>query len=272
LKKSATAKDHPWLLLAHVEAGLRSFDRSMPEELNRVVTDHLSDLLFTTEESGNRNLRNEGIGEEKIHFAGNCMVDSLRRHEQEAIRRQPWISFGVGEYGYALLTLHRPSNVDDDIQLAERMRFVIRVAECLPVLFPVHPRTYQRLAALKLNWPKSLQFLEPLSYITFLGLMARAKLVLTDSGGIQEETTALQIPCLTLRTTTERPSTVESGTNELLGDNFDRAERIVDRILRGEWKRGVVPPLWDGQAAERVVDGIEHFLEREGKQVAATAG
>jgi UDP-N-acetylglucosamine 2-epimerase (non-hydrolysing) len=244
--------------VAHVEAGLRSFDRTMPEELNRIVTDHLSDLLFTTEESGNRNLRNEGIGEDQIRFVGNCMVDSLRRHEAQAIRKRPWEDLGVEPKGYALLTLHRPSNVDDEQRLTELLGFACRIAERLPVLFPVHPRTREKIGGRAS--PFSLRVLEPLPYIAFLGLMARAKLVLTDSGGIQEETTALQAPCLTLRKNTERPSTVELGTNELLGDDLLECERSVDRILRGEWKQGVVPPLWDGRAARRVVDHIEKFL------------
>jgi UDP-N-acetylglucosamine 2-epimerase (non-hydrolysing) len=246
------------ITVAHVEAGLRSFDRSMPEELNRVVTDHLSDLLFTTEQSGNNNLRNEGIAEKKIQFVGNCMVDSLRLHEQHAVQKRPWEEFGVEEGGYALLTLHRPSNVDNEPRLTELLDLVCRVAERIPVLFPVHPRTREKIAGKSL--PKSLRLLEPLSYITFLGLMARSKVVLTDSGGIQEETTALQIPCLTLRKNTERPSTVELGTNELVGDNLDRGERIVDQIMRREWKKGVMPPLWDGRAACRVVNYIEKHL------------
>jgi UDP-N-acetylglucosamine 2-epimerase (non-hydrolysing) len=257
--------------VAHVEAGLRSFDRSMPEELNRIVTDHLSELLFTTEASGNRNLQREGIPEEKIHFTGNCMVDSLRRHEQAAVRKQPWTTLGVDELKYALLTLHRPSNVDDDRKLIERMHLAMRIADRLPVLFPVHPRTRKRLAGLGLSLPKNIQLLEPLPYLTFLGLMARATFVVTDSGGIQEETTALQVPCLTLRTNTERPATVELGTNQLLDDDLDCADRIVEQIVRGEWKRGVIPPLWDGHAARRVVDSIEVFLEKDARQLAAAA-
>jgi UDP-N-acetylglucosamine 2-epimerase (non-hydrolysing) len=249
--------------VAHVEAGLRSFDRGMPEELNRIVTDHLSDLLLTTEESGNRNLQREGIPPEKIVFAGNCMVDSLRRHLAEALQRRPWKRYGIGERGYALLTLHRPSNVDHETRLQELVGFASRIAERMPVIFPVHPRTCEKLAQLGIKTPESLVFLEPLPYITFLGLMARAKLVLTDSGGIQEETTALQVPCLTLRTNTERPSTVELGTNELVGDDLGLAERLVDRIARGEWKKGSVPPRWDGHAAGRVVDAMELLLGRQ---------
>jgi UDP-N-acetylglucosamine 2-epimerase (non-hydrolysing) len=248
--------------VAHVEAGLRSFDRAMPEELNRIVTDHLSDLLLTTEESGNQNLQREGVPPEKICFAGNCMVDSLRRHLSEALQRRPCERYGLSEGSYALLTLHRPSNVDNETRLKELIGLASRIADRMPVIFPVHPRTAERLTKLGTKMPESLVFLEPLPYITFLGLMARAKLVLTDSGGIQEETTALQVPCLTLRRNTERPSTVEWGTNELTGDDLELAERLVDRIARGEWKKGVVPPLWDGRAAVRVVDAIEIQLDQ----------
>ena len=247
--------------VAHLEAGLRSFDRSMPEELNRIVTDHLSDLLLTSEESGNRNLRHEGIPENRIRLVGNCMVDSLRRHETEARRGRPWDSYGLNEGGYALLTLHRPSNVDQEHKLAALMSLACRIAERIPVLFPAHPRTRERLAQMKTQFPAGLQLCEPLPYLTFLGLMATAKLVLTDSGGIQEETTALGVPCLTLRRNTERPSTVEMGTNELVGDDLELALRSVDRILQGDWKSGVVPPLWDGRAAERVADVIETFMD-----------
>ena len=255
--------------VAHVEAGLRSFDRSMPEELNRIVTDHLSDLLFTTEESGNVNLRREGIEEQKIHFVGNCMVDSLRRHEREAIHRRPWESLGVEEGSYALLTLHRPSNVDSEARLEELLDVAAGIAERMPVLFPVHPRTREKLNQVKRSLPSSLQFLEPLPYLAFLGLMARAKLVLTDSGGIQEETTAFQVPCLTLRTNTERPSTVELGTNELVGDDLQQVDRIVRQITAGKWKRGGIPPLWDGHAAERVVRGIVNFSDELNREVKA---
>lgn len=251
------------IFVAHVEAGLRSFDRAMPEELNRIVTDHLCDLLFTTEESGNRNLRREGVDASRIRFVGNCMVDSLRSHEQEAVRRRPWRTFGVEERGYALITLHRPSNVDCEGRLTALVETASRIAARMPVLFPVHPRTHEHLAQLRIRIPDSIHFLEPQPYLSFLGLMARARVVLTDSGGIQEETTALRVPCLTLRTNTERPSTVETGTNVLVGDDLDRAENLVDQIMRGDWKRGAVPPLWDGRAAQRIVDGLEAFIGRK---------
>jgi len=243
--------------VAHLEAGLRSFDRTMPEELNRIVTDHLSDLLFTSEESGNRNLCREGIDAAKICFAGNCMIDSLRQHEQEAVRRQPWRSFHVEEEAYALVTLHRPSNVDDESRLRALVETLAQIAKSIPVLFPVHPRTREKLSRLHVRSSESLHLLKPQCYLAFLGLMARARLVLTDSGGIQEETTALGVPCLTLRSNTERPSTTQLGTNILVGDELARAASLVDQIARGGWKRGTVPPLWDGHAAERVVDGVE---------------
>jgi UDP-N-acetylglucosamine 2-epimerase (non-hydrolysing) len=187
------------------------------------------------------------------------MVDSLRRHEREAVGRRPWEGYGVEQGSYALLTLHRPSNVDSEVRLEELLGMASRIAERMPVLFPVHPRTREKLAAVTRSLPPSLQFLEPLPYLAFLGLMARAKLVLTDSGGIQEETTAFQVPCLTLRSNTERPSTVELGTNELVGDDLQRVDPIVEQIADGRWKRGGIPPLWDGHAAERVVREIVGF-------------
>jgi UDP-N-acetylglucosamine 2-epimerase (non-hydrolysing) len=237
-----------------VEAGLRSFDRSMPEELNRIVTDHLSDLLLTTEASGNANLAREGIPDNKVYLVGNCMVDSLYKHRDRALAARPWEQYGLEPRSYALLTLHRPSNVDSDARLTELMGLATRIAKRMPVLFPVHPRTRQRLDQLGL--PASLILMEPQPYIAFTGLMAAATLVLTDSGGIQEETTALQVPCLTLRSNTERPSTVDLGTNALVGDDLDLAGRMVDQIMQGEWKTGSVPPLWDGHAAVRVVDAL----------------
>jgi len=247
------------LPVAHLEAGLRSRDRSMPEEINRILTDHLSDLLFTTEEDGNRNLRREGISETKICFTGNCMVDSLRRHQDAALARRPWESYRLPPGEYALLTLHRPSNVDSQEQLTRSLDTAAWIAGRMPVLFPVHPRTRQRIEALAPALPDTLCFCDPLPYLSFLGLMARARFVLTDSGGIQEETTALGVPCLTLRRNTERPATIELGTNLLVGDDQNQIRQAVDQICRGEWKQGQIPPLWDGRAAERVVDAIASF-------------
>lgn len=244
--------------VAHVEAGLRSFDRTMPEEINRVLTDHLSDLLFTTEPSGNENLRREGITESKIHFVGNCMVDTLRRHLDRALARAPWQSFGVAPHEYGIVTLHRPANVDDAQQLEKILMALDKVAQQVPLIFPVHPRTIQRIGKRR----TALQLTEPLGYLDFLGLMARARLVLTDSGGIQEETTALGVPCLTLRPNTERPITLEQGTNHLVRDAAEIVA-AVNEILNATPRTSHIPTLWDGQAAVRVVNIIQAWLKEK---------
>jgi UDP-N-acetylglucosamine 2-epimerase (non-hydrolysing) len=243
--------------VAHVEAGLRSFDRTMPEEINRIVTDRLSELLFTTEESANENLRAEGTPAEQIHFTGNCMIDTLDRHLEAAVARRPWQQFGLEPGGYGLVTLHRPSNVDEPATLAALLAVLNELSARLPLLFPVHPRTSRRLAEHAVSAAPSLRLCEPLPYLAFLGLMAKTRCVLTDSGGIQEETTALGVPCLTLRRNTERPVTVTHGTNRLVGTDpaairaaFEAAVDEVSRAVRR-------PPLWDGQAGRRVVDVIE---------------
>jgi len=248
--------------LAHVEAGLRSFDRTMPEEINRIVTDHLSDFLFTTEESGNRNLEREGMLPERVHFVGNCMVDTLLRHVDAAVRAKPWEGFGVGPGQYALLTLHRPSNVDEQETLTHLLGVINEVSRRLPVLFPVHPRTRQHLLQWKAMVAPGLKLLEPLPYLVFLGLMARASFVLTDSGGIQEETTALQVPCLTLRRNTERPITLTAGTNRLVGTDSQKIIQAVEEISGHRWTSGKVPPLWDGKAGERIVDILERWIRK----------
>jgi UDP-N-acetylglucosamine 2-epimerase (non-hydrolysing) len=253
-----TAKEG--VALAHVESGLRSFDRSMPEEINRVVTDHLSDLLFTTEESANENLRREGIPGGRVHFVGNCMVDTLLRHVEEARGRHPWEEFKLEPRGYALLTLHRPSNVDDSGTMSSLMSVVQGLAQSLPVLFPVHPRTAQRIGPLGLRLNGRLQLCQPLPYLTFLGLMAGARMVLTDSGGIQEETTALGIPCLTLRENTERPVTLTTGTNRLVGRDPRTILEAAQEVLAGDCKAGARPPLWDGLAGVRIVDVLERWF------------
>lgn len=240
--------------LGHVEAGLRSFDRAMPEEINRIVTDHLSDYLFTTEESANENLAREGIPRERVHFVGNCMVDTLRKHVTVAVERAPWTGFGLRAEGYALLTLHRPSNVDSTAALARLMEAINSVSARIPILFPVHPRTKARLDAAGIAATNQMRFCEPLPYVTFLGLMARARFLLTDSGGIQEETTALGIPCLTLRLNTERPVTLTHGTNRLVGVSADAIQSSVEEILAGRWMAGREVPLWDGRASGRIAD------------------
>ena len=245
--------------LAHVEAGLRSFDRSMPEEINRVLTDHLCDLLFTTEASANDNLTREGIPPARVYFVGNCMVDSLMRHVQMARRRFPWNAFGVAPRGYALVTLHRPGNVDDPGVFEGLVQAINRVAALLPVVFPMHPRTDERFRQSGVRLAPAVHIDGPLPYLTFIGLLAEARCVLTDSGGVQEETTALGVPCLTLRRNTERPVTLQLGTNQLVGTDPERIYRSVERILAGGEQTGGHPPLWDGRAACRVADVVERW-------------
>jgi UDP-N-acetylglucosamine 2-epimerase (non-hydrolysing) len=244
--------------VAHVEAGLRSFDRSMPEEVNRVLTDHLSDLLFATEDDALVNLRREGIATDRVHLVGNCMVDTLLRHVEAALTRRPWEARGLEPGGYGLVTLHRPSNVDDERALRGLVTALNAVAGRLPLVFPIHPRTRDRLARAGLPLAEGVLLGEPLPYLEFLGLMARARCVLTDSGGIQEETTALGIPCLTLRENTERPVTIHQGTNRLIGPDPARIEAAVGEVLAGRWPTGVRPPLWDGHAASRIADVLMH--------------
>lgn len=246
--------------LAHIEAGLRSFDRAMPEETNRVLTDHLSDLLFTTEESGNHNLFREGISKKAIHFVGNCMIDTLLKHRKAAVKKAPWKDLGLKPGHYALITLHRPSNVDDKRNLAAWVDIINEISVYLPVIFPVHPRTRQRLTDNGLSCSSSVILAEPLPYLSFLGLMSKAKCVLTDSGGIQEETTVLGVPCLTLRENTERPVTVKCGTNEIVGTSHSKILQVFKKVLRGKWKKAKTPPLWDGAAAKRIADVLQRYL------------
>ncbi len=237
----------------HVEAGLRSFDREMPEEINRIMTDHLSDLLFVTEKAGVVNLAKEGI-EQGVHLVGNCMVDTLMEHRVRAFSLGPWKTYGVEEKSFGLITLHRPSNVDVEENLKGLIGALSRLSVEIPLLFPLHPRTRSRLREFKIDLPERMKILPPLSYLEFLGLMAAARLVLTDSGGIQEETTALGTPCMTLRENTERPITVEMGTNHLVGVEPGTIVDLGLRLLGKEAPVRSVPPLWDGRAAERIAD------------------
>ena len=248
--------------VAHVEAGLRSFDRSMPEEVNRIVTDRLADLLFTPSEDGDRNLQAEGVETEKIHLVGNVMIDSLVRLLPAAIAAP---RVGLPDR-YALVTLHRPSNVDDNATLKKIIDALLEVNGQLDVVFPVHPRTRQRLSTLGSNFTK-LHLLEPLPYIEFLALQSRAKVVITDSGGIQEETTYMGVPCLTVRSNTERPITVELGTNILVGQNPEDLRCELAKILEGKGKAGMIPPLWDGHAGERIADVLCKLAGRSGEIV-----
>lgn len=250
------------LKLAHVEAGLRSFDRSMPEEHNRIVTDMLSDLLFTPSRDANQNLINEGIANERIYFVGNTMVDSLLRFKPMAEELKTWENYGVKARGYGLVTLHRPSNVDDPKDLYEIVEALLQIQVELPLLFPVHPRSRKQLEQEKLLErleTTGVQVLQPLGYLEFLSLMTQSHLVLTDSGGIQEETTVLGIPCLTVRNNTERPITIEVGTNKLVGTT---KEGIVAGFREAVAKRiaGRQPELWDGTSGQRVETILTEML------------
>lgn len=243
--------------VAHVEAGLRSRDRAMPEEINRLVTDVLADYLFTTSEDADENLRSEGIPSHRIHFVGNVMVDSVLEHVATAragdtLSRLALLDDHGMAVEYAVLTLHRPSNVDHPETFERLMCAVDHVGSRMPVIFPVHPRTASRIRS-RVN-TGDLRLVDPLGYLDFLALMAGARIVLTDSGGLQEETTVLGIPCLTMRENTERPVTVTLGTNVLVGTNPDVIMAAADRVLDGPPVSGRIPPLWDGKAAERIVD------------------
>jgi UDP-N-acetylglucosamine 2-epimerase (non-hydrolysing) len=243
--------------IAHVEAGLRSFDRSMPEEINRVVTDALADYLFVTEESAIENLLNEGHSHEHIHFVGNVMIDALQQFLPLAARSRTLEDLGLvkngGYLAYGILTLHRPANVDSPETLTKLLGVIETVADKLPIIFPVHPRTRLKLENLRRKQHSQLRIVDPLGYLEFLCLLNRARLVLTDSGGIQEETTALGVPCLTLRENTERPVTVIKGTNHIVGHDRQRILPAVELILKGRDKTGQMPELWDGHAAERII-------------------
>ena len=248
--------------VGHVEAGLRSFDRRMPEEINRILTDQLADLLFTPSEDGDQNLLNEGVPGEKIYLVGNTMIDTLIR-----LLPQASVTWSPQRWGYtdgqpfALATLHRPSNVDESYALGDIMSALVDIGRNLPVLFPVHPRTRAQLTTVGFDADGAgLHLIQPLGYLEFLALQQHAALVITDSGGIQEETTFLGVPCLTVRENTERPVTVTLGTNILVGQDFDRLRAEVARILDGEVREGRIPPLWDGRAAERIVDGIQSWF------------
>ena len=250
--------------VAHVEAGLRSRDRTMPEELNRLLTDQLADLLLTPSEDADRNLLAEGIPAERIRLVGNVMIDSLFKQLRRANDSRVRESLGVAGADYAVVTLHRPSNVDDAVVLASILSALERIAERLPVVFPAHPRTLKNISefgfAARLERARNLRLVEPLGYLDFLRLYSGAALVLTDSGGIQEETTALGIPCLTLRENTERPVTIELGTNQLVGTDAERIVEAATRALDAPCRPGEpprIPPLWDGHTADRILDAIK---------------
>jgi UDP-N-acetylglucosamine 2-epimerase (non-hydrolysing) len=257
---AAVAAIQQQIPVAHVEAGLRSFDRRMPEELNRILTDSISSFLFVTEPSGVRNLRAEGVADGKIHLVGNVMIDTLIRFREKAARSGILETLGVRPRAYAVVTLHRPSNVDDPAQLRKLHGALVEVSRLLPVVFPVHPRTKARLAEQSAEEAPGLKLIPPLGYLDFLRLMAEARLVLTDSGGIQEETTVLQVPCLTLRENTERPVTVEQGTNRLIGVDPAAIVDAAKQALAAPAGAARIPEKWDGQAAGRILDVLGQAL------------
>ena len=252
----AAAKLH--IPICHLEAGLRSFDRTMPEEHNRRLTDHLSSLLLTHSEDANENLASEGIEEDSIELIGNTMIDTLVANLSRAKTRAAWRDYGLKRRNYVLVTLHRARLVDDPVLIRKTVAALEQVADHLPVLFPVHPRTRDRLAELNGDGPKRVQLAPPLPYTEFLSLQAGAAAIVTDSGGIQEESTALGIRCFTLRDNTERPVTVTHGTNEILGLDPSAIAEIPKRLERN--RRTIVPPLWDGRAGERAAKAIERQL------------
>jgi UDP-N-acetylglucosamine 2-epimerase (non-hydrolysing) len=254
----------------HVEAGLRSFDRAMPEEINRILTDQISDLLFTTERSSQENLLREGIAASRIRFAGNVMIDTLRRNLERAVPVSKILkdagreAFLNGHDRYAVITMHRPSNVDDADTLQALLDTVRKIGSQLPVIFPMHPRTKSMIEKFDLekmlNVPGLLQ-LPPMGYLEMLGLMKDARVVMTDSGGIQEETTALGVPCITLRNNTERPITVDEGTNTVAGQDPAKILDVFDEIMQSGGKAGRIPEYWDGQASIRIAAAIREWLE-----------
>jgi UDP-N-acetylglucosamine 2-epimerase (non-hydrolysing) len=245
--------------IAHVEAGLRSFDRKMPEEINRLLTDQLADLLFTPSKDGDDNLIKEGIPKSKIHFVGNVMIDTLVRLLPKAAKPNKFKNLQQ----YILVTLHRPSNVDDPKSLRSIIRKLLEISKSIPVIFPVHPRTKKMITDNDLNILNKVNFdlIEPLGYLDFLGLMKNAVTVITDSGGIQEETTYLDIPCITIRENTERPITVSLGTNQLIGKDYHKIPDLVNIAVNRKKRLTTIPPLWDGKASERIAEKLVVFCK-----------
>jgi UDP-N-acetylglucosamine 2-epimerase (non-hydrolysing) len=264
----ATKKGIP---VIHVEAGLRSFDRAMPEEINRVLTDQISDLLFTTERSGRENLLREGIDDARIRFVGNVMIDTLRRNLARAVPTSRIVQdagraeFLSGRDGYAVLTMHRPSNVDHPDTLRTLLETALKIGSRLPIIFPMHPRTramVEKFGLAEMLAVPDILLLPPMGYLEMLGLMKDARVVLTDSGGIQEETTALGVPCITLRNNTERPITVDEGSNTIAGQDPVKILAAFDEIMRSGGKAGRIPEFWDGQASTRIAAAIHEWLEK----------
>ncbi|OUS02416.1 UDP-N-acetylglucosamine 2-epimerase [Flavobacteriales bacterium 33_180_T64] len=243
--------------VTHVEAGIRSGDMRMPEEINRIVTDSLTDYYFTTTRFANENLINLGVSKAQIFFVGNVMIDTLRKHEYRLNPPAFWADLKLQKQQYLVMTLHRPSNVDEEQQLKALIKQIVTLGKAYPIIFPVHPRTQKILEGLNLRFD-NLHYVDPLSYLEFNFLVKHAFAVLTDSGGITEETTVMNVPCITLRENTERPETCEIGTNVLVGSDSDKIAVAFKSLMSGSWKNGEIPELWDGKAAERIVN---HLVE-----------
>jgi UDP-N-acetylglucosamine 2-epimerase (non-hydrolysing) len=241
--------------VAHVEAGIRSFDVSMPEEINRMVTDAITDYFFTTSTTANRNLRKAGISNDRIFFVGNTMIDTLKKNINRLQEPPIWNYANLTKHNYIVLTLHRPANVDNSEKFEALMLQILINAHDTPIIFPVHPRTAKIIESLKLE-NSNLYLAEPMSYLEFNYLVRYAKAVITDSGGITEETTYMKVPCITLRDNTERPETVTMGSNELIGTNPDAIRPTLDDLFAGKWKKGKIPPLWDGKTGKRIVSKL----------------
>ncbi len=239
--------------VAHVEAGIRSGDMDMPEEINRIVTDSLTDYFFTTSIYANENLENLGVPKSKIFFSGNVMIDTLLKNKPRLEKPAIWESLGLEKQKYMVMTLHRPSNVDEENQLKGLINQIVTLGKDYPIVFPVHPRTKKLLEGLNLNF-NNLHYVEPLGYLNFNYLVKNAFAMLTDSGGITEETTVMNVPCITLRDSTERPETCEIGTNVLVGSDTVKIADAFKTLLSGNWKQGQTPKLWDGKAAKRIVE------------------
>jgi UDP-N-acetylglucosamine 2-epimerase (non-hydrolysing) len=246
------------ILVAHVEAGIRSYDKSMPEEINRIVTDSITDYFFTTSALAESTLMSQGVHSDNIFFVGNTMIDTLLKNRHKFIKPIFWDNLNLNSKEYIVVTLHRPSNVDTASQLESILIEILANSNNLPVIFPVHPRTAKVIDTLNLSYD-NLHMVEPMSYLEFNYLVEHSKLVITDSGGITEETTVMQVPCMTLRDNTERPETITYGTNELVGTNPKRIKSYMDKLFAGDWKDGTTPPMWDGNAATRIIIVIKNL-------------
>ncbi len=242
--------------VAHVEGGIRSDDWSMPEEINRLVTDSITNYFFTTSETANTNLKQSGVKDNQIFFVGNTMIDTLLKQRPNFTKPKVWNTLGLEEGNYIVMTLHRPANVDEESQLKDMIDEIIANTQDLPLVFPVHPRTAKILERLNISHSR-LHTVEPLSYLEFNFLVERAKAVITDSGGITEEASIMRVPCLTLRDNTERPETITLGTNELVGTHPEKLKPYLDTLFAGDWKKGNEIPLWDGKTAHRIVECLK---------------